>query len=93
MLFLRSGRNTARTAMWSASWKNDSAKDTREVVLFLNAFTPTGWGLESGLSHKADFRQDSYDAVAQLVSPDLIMRYLRKLYGQAVDTAQFRRVQ
>lgn len=59
-----------------------------EIIALLNAYTPTGWGLESGLSHKGDFMQESYHAVAQLVSPDLIMRHLRELYG-AVDTAEF----
>ena len=44
-----------------------------EVVDFLLSFTPTGWGLESGLSHRGDFRQDCYKAVADLISPDLIM--------------------
>ncbi len=65
------------------------SSDKHEVLLLLDAFTPTAWGLESGLSHKADFMQQGYDAVAQLISPDLVMGHLRKLYGAAVDAADF----
>ena len=63
--------------------------DPTEVSRLLLTFVPIAWGLESGLSHKADFRQDAYKSVSELVSPEFVFRQLRSIYGGALDKADF----
>jgi hypothetical protein len=60
-----------------------------DAVALLMAFTPIAWGLESGLSHRSDFREDGYKAVSGFVSPDLLFQILRGVYGETLDNAEF----
>jgi hypothetical protein len=41
------------------------------------------------LPHKADLRRDTYDAIAKLIAPAVVMDNLRALYGSALDGAQY----
>ena len=69
--------------------RNRFEKDSSEIDDFLNVYVATAWGMESGLSHKADFDRGNYDAVAKLIDPDLIMTKLRQRYGKELDDPQF----
>jgi len=54
--------------------------DPAEVIRLLDTYVGTAWGLESGLSHKADFERDSYDAIAELIDPAFILEKLKVQY-------------
>jgi hypothetical protein len=54
--------------------------DPSEVIRLLDSYVGTAWGLESGLSHKADFERHSYDAIAELIDPSFVFEKLRLLY-------------
>jgi hypothetical protein len=60
-----------------------------EVSQFLLIFVPTAWGLESGLSHKADFSQSAYASVSDLLSSEMVFQQLRAIYGESLDKAEF----
>lgn len=60
-----------------------------EVDQFLDVYVGKAWGLESGLSRRADFRREAYDNVAQLIDPAIILGKLRSRYGAQLDTPQF----
>jgi KAP family P-loop domain len=62
------------------------ATNPAEVPRFLASFVGEMWGMESGLSRKADFGRESYDLIASLISPDILLEHLKTLYGQAVIT-------
>jgi hypothetical protein len=64
-------------------------KDPAEVDDFLAVYVGRAWGMESGLSHVADFTQDNYDAVKKLISPDLIFKTLKGRYGSEIDSPQY----
>lgn len=65
------------------------SKDPNDALRFLAVFVGRGWGLEDGLSRAGDFERHSYDAVANLIDPELIMVPVRSLYGDRVDTFSF----
>jgi hypothetical protein len=60
-----------------------------EVGVFLQSYVGRAWGLESGLSQPADFSRESYDAIAKLVDPQLIMEHLKQRYGSELDTPEY----
>jgi len=48
-----------------------------------------GYGLESGLSHKAEFDRHHYDAVGGLVDPAMVLMAIRRVFGERFDDANF----
>ena len=65
------------------------ANDPHEAIRYLIAFLPTAWSLESGLSHKSGFRADTYKAVVEFASPDSILKALKTLYGESLNSAEY----
>lgn len=59
------------------------------VTDFLATFLGTAWLIESGLPKRSDLERDNYDAIAKLVSPEVIMGKLKALYGSKLDDPQF----
>lgn len=45
----------------------------QSVFRFLDTFTPTAWGLESGISHKSNLKRDQYNSIVDLVAPEIIL--------------------
>jgi predicted KAP-like P-loop ATPase len=70
--------------------KKQMETDISEVDALLGTFVGRAWGLESGLSHKADLERDAYDAIARLVDPDFIVEKLKTKYGTELDTPEYR---
>jgi hypothetical protein len=60
-----------------------------EVDSFLDTFVGEAWGMESGLPHPADFRRESYDAVAMLIDPGFLLSNLKQRYGVELDAPEF----
>lgn len=60
-----------------------------EVDSFLDTFVGESWGMESGLSHRSEFRRENYDAVARLIATDFIVENLKQRYGAELDAPEF----
>lgn len=59
------------------------------VDQFLDNFVGRAWGLETGVSQRAELRRDQYNVIAELVDPALILLRLRDRYGLGIDSADF----
>lgn len=70
------------------SWLDDDPNNAIRVLL---CYLPTGWGLESGLSFKANFEIDQYKAVKEVISTDLINTALNKVYNSLSDVDEYPR--
>jgi hypothetical protein len=60
-----------------------------EVDALLGTFVGRAWGMESGLSHKADLHREAYDAIARLIDPEITLKKLKAQYGAELDTPQY----
>lgn len=76
--------------------KYEAPKPTEHLIAALNAapeaavdllcaYVGTATSLETGLSHRGDFRRDAYDAITGLVSGDLILQKLKERFGASLD--------
>ena len=52
------------------------------VDAFLDIFAGRAWGMESGVSHRADFDRSGYDSVANLIDAGFIVERLQAKYGE-----------
>jgi hypothetical protein len=43
--------------------------------------------MESGLPSKTKLRRESYDSIARVVDPEIVLQHLRSLYGTDIDSA------
>jgi hypothetical protein len=64
--------------------------DAREASRFLASFVGEAWGVESGLSHKADFQRDSYNFIASLLDAEFVFEQLKTVYGATLDATDYR---
>jgi hypothetical protein len=62
---------------------------TDEVDAFLGTFVGRAWGMESGLSHKADLHREAYDTIALLVDPEIVLNRLKAKYGGELETPEY----
>jgi hypothetical protein len=51
-----------------------------EVDRLLDVFVGKAYGMESGLSHKADLDRDNYDAIASVIDPGYVNGKLKERY-------------
>lgn len=56
-------------------------KDPESIIRILEAYTPTSWGMESGVSHKSDFERDQYNSLTGVVSHKIIMSAIENISG------------
>lgn len=54
----------------------------QSVYRFLDTFTPIAWGMESGISHKSDLEREQYNAIVDLVDPEIILSAITHEIGQ-----------
>lgn len=98
-LYLSSGRDAPRLYFLWNKFGNQEAVTAHlrarfeanpgEVDTFLDTFVGEAWGMEDGLPHRADFDRESYDAIAKLINPEIIVENLRQRYGGELDTPSF----
>lgn len=60
-------------------------KNKKSVFRFIDTFTPTVWGVESGISHKSDFKREQYDSIVNLVDPDTLISAIKNEIGTLPD--------
>ncbi|HYM44420.1 MAG TPA: hypothetical protein VET46_16810 [Steroidobacteraceae bacterium] len=78
------GQDEVTTGLREWLDSNDEAVDA-----LLDVYVGKAWGMESGLSHRSDFRREAYNSVTELIDPAIVMDKLRVRYGQQLDTPQF----
>lgn len=54
----------------------------QSIFRFLDTFTPTAWGMESGISHKSDLEREQYNSIVGLVDPEIILSAITHELGQ-----------
>lgn len=54
----------------------------QSIFRFLDTFTPTAWGMESGISHKSDLEREQYNYIVGLVDPEIILSAITHEIGQ-----------
>ncbi len=64
-------------------------RDPTEAAKFLSCYLPTVWAGDSGLPSKGSISRETYDGIANVVDPELMITYLRKVYGDALDEDRF----
>lgn len=70
-------------------------KEPHSSVDFLRCYVPTVWslGMEApygvGLPSKGAFQRSDYDAITSVVDAELLIEYLRKIYGEKLDSPEF----
>lgn len=57
-------------------------KDKAGIIRLLDAYTPTAWGMETGISHKSDFERDQYNALTRIFDPGYILKGIESYLGE-----------
>ncbi|CAI9007787.1 hypothetical protein EMIT0324P_70248 [Pseudomonas chlororaphis] len=55
---------------------------------FLDTYIGEGWELESGLPVRSDLRQNNYDEIVLVISPEYVVSNLRSRYETELDDPQ-----
>ena len=56
-------------------------KDSGAIIRLLEAYTPTSWGMESGVSHKSDFERNEYNNLTNVVNPKVLLDAIEAFSG------------
>lgn len=57
-------------------------KESDTILRLLEAYTPRSWGMESGISHKSDFKREQYNSLSGVVNPEIIMAAIETFLGE-----------
>jgi KAP family P-loop domain len=65
------------------------SKYPAETVELISCYAPIATSLETGITHLAELLPQTYEAIAELVPADFIMKQLLSVYGPALDSPVF----
>jgi hypothetical protein len=65
--------------------RHEFDKSPEHPAALVWAFVPTAYSLESGLSFRSELRRDSYESIARLIEPSVLLEYGRRLYPHLDD--------
>ena len=60
------------------------SKEPASIISILDAYVPTAWGMESGISHKSDFERDQYNSVTNVLDPSIILKTIEVNFPAAM---------
>ena len=60
------------------------SKSPVSIISILDAYVPTAWGIESGISHKSDFERDQYENLVRVLDPSIIVEAIETNYPTAM---------
>lgn len=60
------------------------SKEPESIMSILDAYVPTAWGMESGISHKSDFERDQYNSVTSVLDPSIILKAIEVYFPAAM---------
>lgn len=64
-------------------------RDPAETAKFLGCYLPTVWAVDTGLPRQGSISRETYDGIANLVDPDVMIGFLQKVYGAALEDDRF----
>jgi hypothetical protein len=79
-------RGSAEVAECIQRWLN-AESDGADCLL--DTYIGRAWGMETGLSHRADFRRESYNSIAEIIDPAFVFEKLKELHGADLDNPQY----
>jgi len=56
-------------------------KDESAIIRLLDSYTPTAWGMETGVSHKSDFDRDQYNSITTVFDPEFLLESIKSYLG------------
>lgn len=63
-------------------------KVEKSVYMFLESYTPTAWGMESGISHKSNFERDQYNSIVKIIEPSIVINAIEKELGSTPEISE-----
>ncbi|KHS98325.1 P-loop NTPase fold protein [Pectobacterium brasiliense] len=60
------------------------SKAPESIISILDAYVPTAWGMESGISHKSDFEREQYNSVTSVLDPIIILKAIEVNFPAAM---------
>lgn len=60
------------------------SKDPVSIICILDAYVPTAWGMESGISHKSDFQRDQYNTLTSVLDPSIVLKAIQNNFPTAL---------
>lgn len=54
------------------------SRDPKSLVRIIESYVPTAWGMESGVSHKADFERDQYNSLASVLDASIVLSSIQE---------------
>jgi hypothetical protein len=61
--------------------------EAETLIRILDSYVPIEWGMESGVSHKADFERDQYNSLTSQLDASIIMDAIQAHFPQAVNNS------
>jgi len=62
-------------------------KDPESLIRIIDAYVPTAWGAESGVSHKSDFERDQYNSLTSVLDPSTVLCAIEKYFPKAMNVS------
>jgi hypothetical protein len=63
-------------------------EEEKSVFMYLENYTSTAWGMESGISHKSNFEREQYDSVVRIIEPSIIINAIEKELGSLPEISE-----
>ena len=60
------------------------SKEPESIISILDAYVPTGWDMESGISHKSDFERDQYNSLTSVLNPSIVLKAIQDNFPAAL---------
>ena len=60
------------------------SKDPKSIIYILDAYAPTAWDIESGISYKSDFERNQYDNLTSVLDPLIVLRAIQDNFPPAL---------
>lgn len=62
-------------------------KDPESLIRIIDAYVPTAWGMESGVSHKSDFERDQYNSLTSELDASTVLSAIEKYFSKAMNVS------
>lgn len=62
-------------------------KDPESLIRIVDSYVPTAWGMESGVSHKSDFKRDQYNSLTSELDASTVLSAIETYFPQAMKVS------
>lgn len=70
--------------------KTTIQKKSKYAVELIKTYLPTTYGMDSGIGKKGDFDRGNYNSLIEIVDPEIVLKALKKDYGDELNNPQYR---